>query len=117
MDIDEPATGPLHHILHTSQSGIISLLTPLSESTYRRLGALATHLTNTLEHPCGLNPRAYRAVESEGFGSRGIVDGDILRRFSELSSQRRAEACGKVGIEEWVLRSDLEIIGGAGLGF
>ncbi|KAF2498940.1 hypothetical protein BU16DRAFT_571198 [Lophium mytilinum] len=118
MDVDEPAaTGPLHHILHTSSSGILSLLTPLSESTYRRLSALATHLTNTLEHPCGLNPRAYRKVESEGFGNRGVLDGGVLRRWGELSSQRRAEACGKVGTEEWVVRSDLEVLGGAGLGF
>ena len=69
-----------------------------------------------MDHACGLNPRAYRAVESEGFGSRGIVDGGVLRRWGELGSQRRAEACGKVGVEEWALRSDLEVLGGAGLG-
>lgn len=56
-------------------------------------------------------------VESEGFGNRGVLDGGVLRRWGELSSQRRAEACGKVGTEEWVVRSDLEVLGGAGLGF
>lgn len=44
------------------------------------------------------------------------MDGGVLRRWGELGSQRRAEACGKVGVEEWVLRSDLEVLGGAGLG-
>ncbi|OCK81251.1 hypothetical protein K432DRAFT_381504 [Lepidopterella palustris CBS 459.81] len=119
MEVDNapPSNQPLHHLLLASQSGTLALLTPLSEPSYRRLSALATFLTNNLEHPCGLNPRAYRAVESEGFGSRGTVDGGMLRRWGELGSQRRSEACSKVGIEEWVLRSDLEVVAGGGLGF
>lgn len=107
---------PLRHVLMTTQSGVIALLTPLDEQTYRRLGALQTHLTNLLDHPCGLNPRGYRAVESEDFG-RGIVDGTVLRRWCELGSQKRAEAAGKLGTEEWVVGSDLELVGGGGLAF
>ncbi|KAF2836291.1 hypothetical protein M501DRAFT_997028 [Patellaria atrata CBS 101060] len=112
-----PPQAQLNHILITSQSGALSLLTPVEEQMYRRLAAMQAHLQNALDHPCGLNPREYRAVESEGFGSRGIVDGGLLRRWCELGSQRRAEACAKVGAEEWVWRSDLEYIGGGGLGY
>ncbi|KAJ9669033.1 mRNA cleavage and polyadenylation factor subunit [Coniosporium apollinis] len=108
---------PLRHVLLSTQSGVLALITPLDEQTYRRLGALQTYLTNLLDHPCGLNPRAYRAVESEGFGGRGIVDGGVLRRWCELGSQKRAEAAGKLGTEEWVVGSDLEVVGGGGLGF
>lgn len=118
MDLD-PTTSkpPQQHILLTTLSGSVALLTPVSEQQYRRLGALQTFLLGSLEHWCGLNPRAYRAVESEGFGSRGVVDGGLLARWMELGSQRQAEGAAKVGVEEWVLRSDLEFISGAGLGY
>ncbi|KAK5116268.1 hypothetical protein LTR85_009240 [Meristemomyces frigidus] len=107
----------LHHILTTFQSGAVGLITPVDESTYRRLSALQTHLTSILEHAAGLNPRAYRAVESEGFGARGVVDGSLVQRISELGAARRAEVLGRAGADAWGLRSDLEIIGGAGLSY
>lgn len=116
-----PSSPSLHHVLITSQSGAIDLLTPLDEATYRRLSALQTHLTSVLEHPAGLNPRAYRSVESEGLGglggARGIVDGDLICRIGELGAGRRAEVLGRAGAEIWGLRSDLEIISGVGLGY
>lgn len=107
----------LHHILLTSRSGSLGLLTPLDESTYRRLSALQTHLTSILEHAAGLNPRAYRAVETEGLGARGVVDGDLVVRVGELGAAKRAEVVGRAGGEVWALRSDLEVLGGAGLGY
>lgn len=103
-----------HQILVTNQSGSIGLVTALDEQAYRRLTALQTHLYNNLDHACGLNPRSYRAVESEGLGARGVIDGSIITRgWAELSSRNRAEACGKVGSEQWVVRGDVEkIMGG-----
>lgn len=56
-------------------------------------------------------------METERFGSRGIVDGTVLRRWTELSSGRRMEAVAKVGIEEGELRSDLMMVGEGGLGW
>jgi cleavage and polyadenylation specificity factor subunit 1 len=76
------ATIPGHQILITFSTGSISLLTPLTESQYRRLSTLTSHLTNTLYHAAGLNPRAYRIDKDapDGMlGSRTIVDGTILR--------------------------------------
>lgn len=107
----------LHHILVTTQSGSIALVTPLDEATYRRLSALQTTLTSILEHPAGLNPRAYRAVESEGLGSRGVVDGDLICRVGELGAGKRVEVLGRAGAETWGIKSDLEIISGRGLGY
>jgi cleavage and polyadenylation specificity factor subunit 1 len=91
-------------------------VTPLSEHQYRRLTALQTFLTNQLDNACGLNPKSYRLVETETmrFGSRGVLDGTLLGRWCELSSQRRAEALAKVGVDEWVVRGDLEVLGQMG---
>jgi cleavage and polyadenylation specificity factor subunit 1 len=112
---------PFQHMLITLQTGALAILTPLTEPTYRRLSALQTHLQNILDQPAGLNPRAYRNVESEiSYGGRGVLDGGLLLRWTALDSQRKREAAGKVGLkgeEVWVLRSDLEIIAGVGLGY
>jgi cleavage and polyadenylation specificity factor subunit 1 len=123
MDVDttdsakSPPPETPNHVLLTTQTGVLGLLTPIDEQTYRRLGALQVFLTNSLEHACGLNPRGYRSVETERSGSRAIVDGTILRRWTELGSQRKAEACLKVGVEEWVVRGDLERVGAGALGY
>lgn len=118
MDIDSDESGPLHQILCTSQSGTLALITPLSESSYRRLSGLATFLANTLDTACGLNPRAFRAVENElggGGGTRGILDGNLLMRWGELGEQRRREGLGKVGTDEWVFRTEREVLSGSGV--
>lgn len=108
----------LHHILATSRSGSVGLITPLDEAAYRRLSALQTHLTAILEHAAGLNPRAYRAVEAESFGgARGVVDGSLVNRIGELGAAKRADVLGRAGSDGWVVRSDLEIVGGGGLGY
>jgi cleavage and polyadenylation specificity factor subunit 1 len=114
----DEATIPEHEILISDNTGTISLLSPLSEAQYRRLSTLASHLTNTLYHACGLNPRAYRAGKeaSEGtVGGRTIVDGGILLRWLELGSQRRGEVAGRVGVDVEEVREDLAaLVGGLG---
>jgi cleavage and polyadenylation specificity factor subunit 1 len=115
MDTEVPVAN--HQILVTYQSGAVGLLTPLSESSYRRLSALQMQLWNALDHTCGLNPRAYRAAESDGIGGRTVVDGTLLRRWLELGNQRRKDVAGRAGAESWEIRADLEIVGGAGLGY
>ncbi|KAL1965959.1 hypothetical protein VTN77DRAFT_4899 [Rasamsonia byssochlamydoides] len=115
MNID--AYIPLHQVLITTQTGSVGLVTSVSEESYRRLSALQSQLSNTLEHPCGLNPKAYRAVESDGIGGRGMIDGKLLYRWLDLSRQRKMEIASRVGADEWEIRADLEAIGGCGLGY
>ncbi|KAJ5099106.1 hypothetical protein N7532_006107 [Penicillium argentinense] len=115
MDMDDTLT--THQVLIASQNGALALVTSVAEESYRRLSALQSQLTNTLEHPGGLNPRAFRAVESDGAGGRGIVDGNLLRQWLNLGKQRQAEIAGRVGATEWEIRADLEAIGGDGLGY
>ncbi|KAL2814743.1 CPSF A subunit region-domain-containing protein [Aspergillus granulosus] len=115
MDIDSAA--PLHQVLVTSHNGSIGLVTCVPEEFYRRLSALQSQLTNTLEHPCGLNPRAHRAVESDASAGRGMLDGNLLFQYLDMSKQRKAEIAGRVGAKEWEIKTDLEVVGGAGLGY
>ncbi|KAF2217786.1 hypothetical protein CERZMDRAFT_63912 [Cercospora zeae-maydis SCOH1-5] len=112
------AAPSLYHVLTTSSSGSVGLVTPLDEAAYRRLSALQAHLTATLEHAAGLNPRAYRAVEAESFGgARGVVDGNLIKRLGELGAARKADVLGRAGTDAWGIRSDLEIIDGGGLAY
>ena len=116
-EIDNEAYSPINQVLITTQTGSVALVTPVSEESYRRLSALQSQLINTLVNPCGLNPRAYRAVESDGIGGRGMIDGKLLGRWLDLGQQRKMEIASRVGADEWEIRADLETIGGAGLGY
>lgn len=115
MDLDLEI--PLHQVLIAAQNGSLGLVTSVSEECYRRLSALQSQLTNALEHPCGLNPRAFRAVESDGTAGRGMVDGTILRQWLDLGKQRQTEIAGRIGATEWEIKADLEVIAGGGLGY
>lgn len=106
-----------HQILITNVDGSLSLITPLSDATYRRLSALQNLLITQLEHPCSLNPRAYRRVETDGVGGLAMIDGNLVGRWKDQSTQQRSSMANKVGGTVWDLRADLESIGGAGLGF
>ncbi|PYH46687.1 cleavage/polyadenylation factor CFT1 [Aspergillus saccharolyticus JOP 1030-1] len=116
-DMDRDHQAPLYQSLLTSQNGSFGLITCISEEAYRRLSALQSQLTNTLEHPCGLNPRAFRAVESDGTAGRGMLDGNLLFQWLSLSSQRKTEIASRVGANEWEINAHLESIGGDGLGY
>ncbi|KAJ5779063.1 hypothetical protein N7457_006783 [Penicillium paradoxum] len=111
---DEPA---LHHVLVTSHNGSLALVTSVAEESYRRLSALQSQLINTVDHPAGLNARAFRAVESDGAAGRGMVDGNLLRLWLNMGKQRQAEIAGRVGATEWEIKADLETIGGDGFGY
>ncbi|KAJ5936428.1 hypothetical protein N7454_005063 [Penicillium verhagenii] len=115
MDVDQMIS--THNVLIASHNGSLALVTTVAEECYRRLSALQSQLTNTIEHPGGLNPRAFRAVESDGASGRGMVDGTLLRQWLSLGKQRQADFAARVGATEWEIRADLEAIGGDGLGY
>lgn len=133
--VPSPSTGPTqngvqaggptrssscHHVLASTEFGGLWVVSSVpSEGCYRNLHALQNHLTANLDHPCGLNPRAHRQVETDGFGSRGILDGNLLRRWHELTPAKRADSSARVGAREAELRRDLEVVVGGldGLGY
>ncbi|OAP60335.1 hypothetical protein AYL99_05337 [Fonsecaea erecta] len=121
MDVeDDNVANPQRHpsqILIATQSGSLALFTPLRESTYRRLSTLQNTIIATLDHqPASLNPRAYRQVETDGIGGRGVIDGDLVRRWWETSTQQRVNSADKVGGSIWELRGDLAMIDGGNIG-
>ncbi|KAI9758008.1 MAG: hypothetical protein M4579_003244 [Chaenotheca gracillima] len=112
-------------LLHTSTTGALSVLTPLSEPQYRRLSSLQSALANLLDHPCGLNPRSFRAPSgaaaintltgygSDGLGGgRGVLDAGVLSRWWELGTGRRAEAAARAGVRGEEVLADLEAVSG-----
>lgn len=102
-----------YQVLVTSQTGSIGIISPIAEDSYRRLLALQSQLVNTLEHPCGLNPRAYRATETDGIGGqRGMIDGNLLLRWLDMGAHRKVEIAGRVGADAGAIRTDLGALHG-----
>ncbi|KAL6249071.1 mRNA cleavage and polyadenylation factor subunit [Rhinocladiella similis] len=119
MDVDGAGQiVSLSRILIATQSGSLCMVTPLPESAYRRLSTLQNTLLTTLDfQPCSLNPRAYRQVETDGIGGRGIIDGNLVKRWWETSTQQRVASADKAGGSVWEVRADMELISGGDLGF
>ncbi|KAJ4397442.1 mRNA cleavage and polyadenylation factor subunit [Gnomoniopsis smithogilvyi] len=107
----KPAQGalPPQTLLLSSPTGALATLSPLSETSYRRLSSLVSQLITTLPHHAGLNPKAYRMPPSatqttakmapgieSGVGAN-IVDAAVLSRWNELASGRKGEIAGRVG--------------------
>lgn len=46
-----------------------------------------------------------------------MVDGDLVKRWLDLGTQRKAEIANRVGADVWEIRADLEAIGKGGLGY
>lgn len=95
------------------------MLTPLSESTYRRLSSLATYLANTLDPVCGLNPKGFRLAGAADGAEKGggVVDGNLIMRFGELGYGKQREGLNKVSGEgeEWVFWGEREVLSGWGV--
>lgn len=122
VDMETPTDSqPTYQILHTTQSGTLALITPLSESSYRRLSGLSAFLANSLDSACGLNPKAFRISDAEEGGwdaggvGRGMVDGNLLMRWGELGEWKRREGLSKAGADEWVFWGEREVLGGWGV--
>lgn len=141
LDDQPQPPAPASQILITSSTGAVALLSPLAESSYRRLSALASSSLPLLEHTAGLNPRSYRHVagaedavrgpgvtSSSAFGAAGglgsgvasrvVVDGDLVGRVAEFGAGKRAEILGRAGIEGvGAFVRDFGTAAGAGLGW
>ena len=112
---ETPTESSPQTVLVTSQEGSIGLITPLPEQTYRRLWALQNILIANLEHACGLNPRAYRAAETDGIGGAAMVDGTLVRRWLDQDNFHQSSMADKVGSTVWEIKEDINHISGNGL--
>ncbi|PHH82970.1 hypothetical protein CDD83_3097 [Cordyceps sp. RAO-2017] len=115
-----------HMLLLASPSGQVAAMTPLAESTYRRLLSVTNQLLPALVPHGGLHAKAHRlpdqqsrtaavGVETAASSGRAMVDGTLLARWSELGAGKRAEAASKGGYDGVAdLRADLEAVLGWG---
>lgn len=120
-------------LLLASSSGQLAALTPLAESTYRRLLSVTNQLVAALPAHGGLNSKAFRMSESgvnssagiahvgvETASGRVVVDAAaVLSRWNELGAGKRAEISAKGGYDDVDdLREELErVLGWSGLGY
>ncbi|TRZ10087.1 hypothetical protein HGM15179_017021 [Zosterops borbonicus] len=91
--------------------GGLGLLLPMQEKTYRRLLMLQNALSSALPHLAGLNPRAFRLLQSERRllqnAVRNVLDGELLGRFLYLSAMERGELAKKIGTTPEIILDDL----------
>ncbi|XP_030825702.1 cleavage and polyadenylation specificity factor subunit 1-like, partial [Camarhynchus parvulus] len=91
--------------------GGLGLLLPMQEKTYRRLLMLQNALSSALPHLAGLNPRAFRLLQSERRllqnAVRNVLDGELLGRYLYLSAMERAELAKKIGTTPEIILDDL----------
>ena len=91
--------------------GALGHVLPMAEKTYRRLTLLEKMMTNNLPHTAGLNPRGFRTLRQKSKDlrnpSRGVVDGDLVFKFTNLSMTLKAELARKIGTSAEEIMEDL----------
>jgi len=106
-----PENEKKHITWYATLDGSLGHLLPVTEKVYRRLLTLNNVLTNSLEHTAGLNPRGYRTIRTISRDlrnpSRGIIDGDLVYSFSDLSVTEKAEFSRKIGTSTSEIMDDL----------
>ncbi|CAH0048218.1 unnamed protein product [Clonostachys solani] len=124
-----------HLLLLSSPSGHLSSLSAISESAHRRLYSLQTQLLSIVPSYAGLNSKAHRlpstssittnsagrsiGVDTAAGRSAAIIDGEVLARWTELGTAKRAELAtkgGYDGVQE--MRDELQsVLGWSGLSY
>ncbi|PHH63058.1 hypothetical protein CDD81_6303 [Ophiocordyceps australis] len=115
-------TQQTHILLLASPSGHLAALTPVPESTYRRLLSVANQLVPALPAHGGLHAKTFRLPDSQqagraalpvgvDTGGRAVVDGAVLAAWTALGAAKRAEVAGKGGYDGvGDLREDLQAL-------
>eukprot|EP00092_Neocalanus_flemingeri_P020040 GFUD01021700.1.p1 GENE.GFUD01021700.1~~GFUD01021700.1.p1 ORF type:complete len:1406 (+),score=514.90 GFUD01021700.1:53-4270(+) len=100
-----------HVTWYATLDGSIGHLLPVAEKTYRRLLMLMNVMTNNLPHTAGLNPKGFRTIRQNRKDmrnpSRGIVDGDLVFKFTDLTAALKAEFARKIGTSADEIMDDL----------
>ncbi|KAG0331722.1 Cleavage and polyadenylation specificity factor subunit 1 [Podila humilis] len=81
--------------------GGLCMITPIPEKTSKRLALLTSQIVNGVQHTAGLNPRAYRLLQSKDRLNsnpvKGVLDGDLLFEFIGLAANRQKEMTKQIG--------------------
>ncbi|KHN94577.1 Cleavage factor two protein 1 [Metarhizium album ARSEF 1941] len=122
------ASQPSHVLLLACPSGQLAALSPVAESTYRRLLSVTNQLHPAVVPHCGLHTKAHRypdqpsvgvGVETAASSGRALVDGTVLARWSELGAAKRTDVALRGGYDSVAdLRDDLEgVLGWSALAY
>ncbi|OLL22967.1 Protein cft1 [Neolecta irregularis DAH-3] len=99
---EAPENDPYQYLdIYVAVDGSIHSLCPVSERKYRRLYLLHNLMVNSADHLAGLNPRSYRAPMKEQKDRnimKGILDGQLLLDFLQLSEDKKQTVAKKLGI-------------------
>ncbi|KAL1925408.1 uncharacterized protein VTP21DRAFT_291 [Calcarisporiella thermophila] len=95
--------------------GSLGLITPIPEKSFKRLQLLQGQLVNGLQHPAGLNPKAFRLLQSnERLASnpvKAVLDGDLIWQFLWcMPPVRRREMAKRIGTTVERIVTDLREI-------
>ncbi|KAJ7248582.1 CPSF A subunit region-domain-containing protein [Mycena haematopus] len=106
---------PQAKLICGSTDGSLRSLTPVDETTAKRLQLLQGQLTRNIQHVAGLNPKALRIVRNDFVSkplSKGILDGNLLSHFESLPITRQNEMTRQIGTERTqVLRDWMSLVG------
>ena len=100
-----------HVLWFATLDGGLGHVLPCSEKTYRRLLMLQNVLVNAIPHSAGLNPKCYRTLRQRRRElinpSRGIIDGELVFKFSDLSIVQKSDIAKRIGTKFQDLMDDL----------
>ena len=91
--------------------GAFGYILPCSEKTYRRLLMLQNVLLTSIPHFAGLNPKGFRTNKTRrkelSNPNRGIIDGQLVFKFTDLPFAQRSEIAKKIGTKPIDIMDDL----------
>ncbi|CEJ01321.1 hypothetical protein RMCBS344292_15353 [Rhizopus microsporus] len=101
-----------HFCLCGTFNGSISVISPISEKTFKRLNTLYGQLVNNLQHVAGLNPRAFRLIKGpkqrmSSNRTKAVLDGDLVFSFAGLSIEEQKETTKQIGTTVTRIMEDL----------
>jgi cleavage and polyadenylation specificity factor subunit 1 len=112
---DEPIL-PQAKLICGGIDGSIASLTPVSETSAKRMQLLQGHLVRNVQHVAALNPKALRVVPNETVSKpllRGMFDGNLVMNFTELPVPKQQQMSKQIGsdkediLQDWMSLSDV----------
>ncbi|KAK6454955.1 pre-mRNA 3'-end processing factor CF II [Scheffersomyces xylosifermentans] len=98
-DKDTAVTGDFQTIGSTIDGSFFSV-SPISESSYRRMYILQQQLTDKEFHYCGLNPRLNRfgglSLTVNDTNTKPMLDYDVIKGYGKLNEDRKKNLAAKV---------------------
>lgn len=106
-------------VVAVTEDGGLSVVTPVPEKVYKRLYALYTRMVTQIPPQAGLNPRGFRSLQLPvkplnvagalrgPAGPRGVLDGDYLATYLNLSLAQQYELAQAIGSTEVRILNDL----------